>query len=80
MRVAVFSAKKYDRGFLTAVNDSHGHSLEFFKTRHTKVSASVAREFPAVSIFVNDVVVEATLTDLAQHGPRVVTLCRLQQR
>ena len=80
MRVAVFSAKKYDREFRTAANDSHGHSLEFFETRLTKVSAPVAREFPAVNIFVNDVMVEATLTDLAQHGPQVVALCRLQQR
>ena len=80
MRVAVFSAKKYDREFLTAANDIHGHSLELFETRLTKVSAPVAREFPAVSIFVNNVMVEATLTDLAQHGLRVVALCRLQQR
>jgi len=65
MRVAVFIAKKCDRKFLTAANESHGHSLEFFETRQTKVSAPVAREFPAVSIFVNDVMVEATLTNFA---------------
>ena len=74
MRVAVFSTKKYDREFLTAANDSHGHSLEFFEARLTKASAPLAREFPAVCIFVNDVMDEATLTDLAQHGLRVVAL------
>jgi D-lactate dehydrogenase len=74
MRVAIFSTKKYDRDFLSAANDSHEHSLEFFEARLTKVSAPLARGFPAVCIFVNDVMDEATLTDLAQHGLQVVAL------
>lgn len=74
MRIAVFSTKKYDRKFLSAANDCHDHSLEFFEARLTKESVPLARGFPAVCIFVNDVMDEAALTDLAQHGLRVVAL------
>ena len=74
MRIAVFSTKKYDRQFFEAANDCHEHSLEFFEARLTKVATPLARGFPAVCIFVNDVMDEATLTDLAEHGLRVVAL------
>ena len=74
MRIAVFSTKKYDREFFEAANDCHEHSLEFFEARLTKVATPLARGFPAVCIFVNDVMDEATLTDLAEHGLRVVAL------
>jgi len=74
MRIAVFSTKKYDRKFLSAANDCHDHSLEFFEARLTKESVPLARGFPSVCIFVNDVMDEAALTDLAKHGLRVVAL------
>lgn len=74
MRVAVFSTKKYDRDFLTSANRDFGHSLEFFEARLTTATALLARDFPAVCVFVNDVVDEAVLTDLAEHGLRVVAL------
>tara|TARA_R110002072_G_scaffold303140_1_gene495619 strand:- start:115877 stop:116890 length:1014 start_codon:yes stop_codon:yes gene_type:complete len=74
MRVAVFSTKKYDQEYLNAANDCHEHSLEFFEARLTEASAPLARGFPAVCVFVNDVVDEATLTDLAAHGLKVVAL------
>lgn len=74
MRVAVFSTKKYDREYLNAVNDRQEHSLEFFEARLTGVSAPLARGFPAVCVFVNDVLDETTLTDLTEHGLKVIAL------
>jgi D-lactate dehydrogenase len=74
MRVAVFSTKKYDRDFLTSANRDDGHSLEFFEARLTTATALLARGFPAVCVFVNDVADEAVLTELAEHGLQVVAL------
>jgi D-lactate dehydrogenase len=74
MRVAVFSTKKYDREFFEAANDCNAHSLEFFEARLTRVTMPLARGFPAVCVFVNDVLDETTLTDLAEHGLQVVAL------
>ena len=74
MRIAVFSTKKYDREFFEAANDCHEHSFVFFEVRLTEVTMPLAREFAAVCVFVNDVVDEATLTDLAEHGLQVVAL------
>lgn len=74
MRVAVFSTKPYDRDYLNAANDRQEHSLEFFEARLTNASAPLARGFPAVCVFVNDVLDEATLTDLAEHGLKVIAL------
>lgn len=74
MKIAVFSTKKYDREYLTAANHGHEHSLEFFEARLTEASSPLARGFPAVCVFVNDTLDEATLTDLAKHGLKVVAL------
>lgn len=74
MRVAVFSTKPYDREYLNAANDRQEHSLEFFEARLTKASAPLARGFPTVCVFVNDVLDEAALTDLAEHGLKVIAL------
>jgi len=74
MRVAVFSTKKYDREYFSAANGSRQHSLEFFEARLTEASAPLARGFPAVCVFVNDTLDEAALTDLAEHGLKVVAL------
>lgn len=74
MKVAVFSTKKYDREYLVEANGGHEHVLEFFEARLTEASAPLARGFPAVCVFVNDTLDEATLTDLAEHGLQVVAL------
>lgn len=74
MRVAVFSTKKYDQDFLTTANSEHGHALEFFEARLTAATMPLARGFPAVCVFVNDVVDAVMLTDLAEHGLQVVAL------
>jgi D-lactate dehydrogenase len=74
MRVAVFSTKKYDREFFVAVNDDFGHELEFFEPRLTQSTVALARGFPGICVFVNDIVDNAVLTDLAAHGLNVVAL------
>jgi D-lactate dehydrogenase len=74
MRVAVFSTKPYDRRSLEAANAAHGHELAFIESRLGPDTATLAQGFPAVCVFVNDVVDAATLETLAAGGTRLVAL------
>ena len=53
MKVAIFSAKKYDREFLSAANASC-HQLRFFEPHLSEETVGLAQEFQAVCVFVND--------------------------
>ncbi len=72
MRVAVFSAKPYDRKFLDAANSAH--ELVFFEAHLDAHTAPLADGFDAVCAFVNDVLDEAALERLADLGVRFVAL------
>ena len=74
MRIAVFSTKSYDRDFISRANADHGHDITFFEPRLAPETAALAEGFPAVCVFVNDVVNRAVLTTLAAGGTRVVAL------
>jgi D-lactate dehydrogenase len=73
MKVAVFSAKKYDREFLTAANASR-HDLHFLEPRLEEETAGLAAGFNAVCIFVNDRVDADVIAKLATSGVRLVAL------
>ncbi len=74
MRIAVFSTKSYDRDFISRANAGHGHEITFFEPRLAPETATLAEGFPAVCVFVNDVVNREVLTTLAAGGTRVVAL------
>ncbi len=74
MRIAVFDTHRFDREVLEAVNARHGHELTFFEARLGSATASLAGGFPAVCVFVNDRLDEATLRTLHQGGTRLVAL------
>lgn len=74
MRVAVFSAKKYDRQFLEAANVDHNHQLVFLEPQLNELTASLAAGFEAVCLFVNDVANAKTLAMLAANGTRILAL------
>ncbi|TVP52636.1 MAG: 2-hydroxyacid dehydrogenase, partial [Halomonas sp.] len=48
MRIAVFSAKPYDRTFLARANTAGRHSLSFFDARLTEDTAPLAKGFDGV--------------------------------
>jgi D-lactate dehydrogenase len=52
VKVAIFSAKKYDREFLNAANDSR-HELRFFEPHLNEETVGLAAGFGAVCVFVN---------------------------
>ena len=81
VNVAIFSAKKYDREFLDAVNGSL-HKLRFFEPHLNEETVGLASGFEAVCVFVNDQVNAAVIEKLpsVRRAADRVALRRLQQR
>jgi D-lactate dehydrogenase len=74
VKVAVFSARAYDRRSLLDANVAHGHELEFFEARLDATTAALAEGFEAVCPFVNDQLDAAVIAQLAAGGTRLLTL------
>ncbi len=74
MKVAVFSAKRYDREFLNAANAAAGHQLRYFDAPLDAESAVLATGYDAVCIFVNDAANADVLKVLAAGGTRLIAL------
>ena len=73
MKVAIFSAKKYDREFLSAASGSR-HELRFFEPHLSEETVSLAAGFEAVCVFVNDQVNGAVIATLESLGVRLIAL------
>ncbi|HTL52350.1 MAG TPA: 2-hydroxyacid dehydrogenase [Planctomycetota bacterium] len=74
MKIVVFSTKAYDRAFLEAANLVHKHEIVFQEPRLTRATLALAAGFPAVCVFVNDVLDSENLKLLAASGTRMVAL------
>src|SRR4051812_14959046 len=74
MKIAVFSAKRYDRDYLDAANAGQQHQLQYFEVALNPESAPLASGHEAVCVFVNDKVDAAMLEVLQQGGTRLVCL------
>lgn len=74
MDVAVFSTKPYDKVFLNASNAGFGHNLQFYESRLTHETTPVAAGYPAVCVFVNDVLDAQVIQDLAASGTKLIAL------
>src|SRR5262249_29114536 len=73
MKVAIFSAKKYDREFLNVANGSR-HELRFFEPHLSEEIGGLAAGFEAVCVFVNDRVNAAVMARLGSLGVRLIAL------
>ncbi|HXB43447.1 MAG TPA: 2-hydroxyacid dehydrogenase [Puia sp.] len=74
MRVAVFSAKSYDREYLGKFNSNNKHELTYFDASLNTDTTNLTMGFEAVCIFVNDRVDSQTMDKLAGNGIKVVAL------
>jgi D-lactate dehydrogenase len=80
MKVAVFSARRYDKTLLKQANEQAneqanaqaGHTLLFLEDRLTVATAALAEGCGAVCVFVNDTVDADVLALLAAQGTRLV--------
>jgi D-lactate dehydrogenase len=76
VRIAVFSARGYDRRFLDAANEDHGHAHElvYLEAKLDPITASLADGFDAVCVFVNDQVDAEVVARLAEGGTKLLAL------
>lgn len=74
MKIAVFSAERYDREFLNAANAAQGHQLDYFQDLLDLGTAGLAAGHDAVCIFVNDNADAAVLEVLRRGGTGLVAL------
>lgn len=74
MRVAFFSAHRFDRPFFDEANRTHGHELRYFESRLTTDTAALASQFAAVCAFVNDRLDAPVLDTIAAGGTRLIAL------
>ncbi len=65
MKVAVFSAKSYDRQSLESVNRDYGHELVYFSPNLEIETAKLAAGFTGICVFVNDTLDAETLRAIA---------------
>jgi D-lactate dehydrogenase len=74
VKVAVFSAKPYDRSSLDVANAAHNHELDFLEPRLAEETATLANGYEAVCAFVNDDLSAAVLDRLHAGGVRSIAL------
>jgi len=74
VKTAVYSTHEYDRRFLSAHNEKHGHDLVFLEPRLTRDTALLAAGCTAVCAFVNDQLDAGVLEKLASLGVRFLAL------
>lgn len=73
MKVAVYSARRYDMKLLAQANAAHGHELVFVQDALSPATVPLAVGCGAVCVFVNDRVDEDVLAPLAALGVGLVT-------
>jgi D-lactate dehydrogenase len=68
----MFSAENYERKLLDGLNADHRHEIVYFDTLLGPSTTALAAGFPAVGVFVNDLVDAHVLKALAAGGTKLV--------
>ena len=74
MKVAVFSAKPYNRQFLAPVDQQYGHELQFIDPNLDEQTVALAQGFEAVCVFVNDRLNRSVIKSLSEYGINLIAL------
>ncbi len=74
MKVAVFSAKTYDKEFFEQVNKSFKHTLTYFGAHLDADTAMLAEGYDAVCAFVNDTLDKKCLNKLSNIGIQTIAM------
>jgi len=73
MKVLVYSARPYDQKFLKAANQGK-HELLFTETHLEERTTVLARQYPSVCCFVDDILSKKVIKQLSDGGTRLVAL------
>lgn len=74
MKIAFFSAKGYDQQSFSQANAGHAHEMTFFEVPLNRDTVAMAKGFPAVCIFVNDLANRDILQALKDGGCELIVL------
>ena len=73
-KLALFDAKPYDEEAFEAANKSYGLDTTYFEPRLTLETAPLAAGFPAICLFVHDIVTKELVDKLAGLGVKLLAL------
>ena len=73
-RIAFFSTQAYDKVFFEKYNVDYGYELDFFDTQLNEQTAKLISNTDVICVFVNDVVNEAVIKQLAERKVRIIAL------
>ena len=74
MKIALFSAKAYDRDYFEQANQQFNYSIDYFDVRLDAKTSRLAHGYPVVCAFVNDDLSRPVLTDLVNNGTRLLAM------
>lgn len=74
MKIAVFSAKPYDKKSFDEANIHYGHELVYFEAHLNVSTVGLAQEFEAVCVFPNDSLDSDVLKLLSHEGIKLIAL------
>nr|WP_315222398.1 2-hydroxyacid dehydrogenase [uncultured Flavobacterium sp.] len=73
-KIAFFSTQPYDKTFFNQYNDDFGFELEFFETQLNSQTVILIEKATTVCVFVNDIVNEVVIKQLAEKGVKIIAL------
>lgn len=74
MKIALFSAKAYDRDYFEQANQQFNYTIDYFDVRLDTKTSRLAHGYPVVCAFVNDDLSRPVLTDLVNNGTRLLAM------
>ncbi|KAF2955866.1 2-hydroxyacid dehydrogenase [Marinitoga sp. 38H-ov] len=74
MKIAFFSAKKYDIDFFDFANKKYEFEIKYFETRLNEKTTILAKNFDVVCAFVNDNLNSEVLKNLKENGTKLIAL------
>ncbi|MEP7094110.1 MAG: 2-hydroxyacid dehydrogenase, partial [Flavobacterium sp.] len=73
-KIAFFSTQPYDRTFFNQYNSDFGFELHFFETQLNPKTVILIENASIVCVFVNDIVNEAVIKQLAKKNVKIIAL------
>lgn len=74
VKIAFYDTRDYDRQAFDTENLSYGFKIDYFDFKLTSKTASTAKGFDAVCVFVNDILDKDCLEQLSQEGVQLIIL------
>ncbi|OXA73616.1 hydroxyacid dehydrogenase [Flavobacterium aquidurense] len=73
-KIAFFSTQPYDKAFFNKHNIEFGFELDFFETQLNPQTVILIENATIVCVFVNDIVNETVIKQLAEKGVKIIAL------